>query len=150
MKLQACKYTCWLDMVHSPPYPSRTHTHTIHLAPEEDECQITPAEFSHYYAYYHRISPRGEFLAGGNQISNLMYALERERKIHRGSAGNRTRDLPITSRTLLPLSHWTHGRGAEASLLITAMLEASADSSCLSLSPFLNGDLRRMGLWAWG
>ena len=25
------------------------------------------AEFSHYYAYYHRISPRGEFLAGGNQ-----------------------------------------------------------------------------------
>ena len=59
---------------------------------------------------------------------------ERERKIHRDPAGNWTRDLLNTSRTLLPLSHWTHGRGAEASLHITAMLEAPADSSCLSLS----------------
>ena len=57
---------------------------------------------------------------------------ERERKIHRDPAGNRTQDLTI--QTLLPLSHWTHGRGAEASLHITAMLEASADSSCLSLT----------------
>ena len=54
-------------MVHSPPNPSHTHTHTIHLAPEDDEWRITPAEFSHYFAYYHRISPRGEFLAGRNQ-----------------------------------------------------------------------------------
>ena len=56
----------------------------------------------------------------------------RERKIHKDPAGNRTRNS-ITSLILLPLSHWTHGRGAEASLLITTMLEASADSSCLSL-----------------
>ena len=32
-------------------------------------------------------------------------------------AGTQTRDLPITSRILLPLSYWTHGRGAKASLL---------------------------------
>lgn len=42
-------------------------THTIHPAPEDDEWRMTPAEFSHYFAYYHRISPRGEFLAGRNQ-----------------------------------------------------------------------------------
>ena len=59
---------------------------------------------------------------------------ERERKIHRDPTGNWTQDLPITRQTLLPLSHWTHSRGAKASLLITAMLEASADFSCLSLS----------------
>ena len=56
-----------------------------------------------------------------------------ERKIHRDSAGNRTWDLPITSWTLLPLSYWTHGRGAEVSWPIMAILEPSADSSCLSL-----------------
>ena len=33
---------------------------------------------------------------------------------------------------LLPLSHWTHGRGVEASLLITASLEALVSFSCLS------------------
>ena len=55
------------------------------------------------------------------------------KKIHRDPAGNRTWDLPITNRTLLPLSHWTHGRGAEASLHITGMLEASAISSYLSV-----------------
>ena len=59
---------------------------------------------------------------------------ERKKENHRDPAGNQTRDLPITSQTLLPPSHLTHGRGAEASLHITAMLEASADSSCLSLS----------------
>ena len=32
---------------------------------------------------------------------------ERGRKIHRDPAGNQTRDLPITSQTLLPMSHWT-------------------------------------------
>ena len=46
---------------------------------------------------------------------------EKERKIH-------------WIRVVLPLSHWTHSRGAEASLLITARLEASAVSSCLSPS----------------
>ena len=55
-------------------------------------------------------------------------------EVHRDPAGNRAPELPIASRMLLPLSHWTHGRGAEASLLITAMLEGTADSSCLSLS----------------
>ena len=59
---------------------------------------------------------------------------EREKKMHKDPAGNWTQDLPITSVMLLSLSHWTHGRGVEASLLITAMLAASADSSCLSLS----------------
>ena len=59
---------------------------------------------------------------------------ERERKSHRDPAGNWTWELPITSPMLLPQSHWSHGRGAKASLHITAMLEASADSSCLSLS----------------
>ena len=43
---------------------------------------------------------------------------ERERKIHKDPAGNWTRDLPVTSWTLLPLSHWTHGRGVEARLHI--------------------------------
>ena len=42
---------------------------------------------------------------------------KRERKICRDPSGNRTWDLPITSRMLLPLIHWTHTRGAEASLL---------------------------------
>ena len=46
-------------------------------------------------------------------------------KIHR----NRTL---ITSRMLLPLSHWTHDREVEANLLMTAVPEASADSSCLA------------------
>ena len=64
----------------------------------------------------------------------MMWALEREKKIHRDPAGSRTRDLLVTRWTLLPLSHWAHGRGVEASLHITAMLEASADSNCLSLS----------------
>ena len=55
---------------------------------------------------------------------------ERERKLHRAPAGNQTLEVPITSWTLLPLRHWTHSRG----VLTTAMLEASANSSCLSLS----------------
>ena len=37
-----------------------------------------------------------------------------------GPAGIRTQDLLSTSQTLLPLSHWAHGRGAEARLYITA------------------------------
>ena len=37
---------------------------------------------------------------------------ERERKIHRDPAGNRTWDLLITRQALLPLSHWTHGKSA--------------------------------------
>ena len=45
---------------------------------------------------------------------------ERERKIYRDPPGNCTQDLPITNSTLLSLSHWTHGRAAEASLLITS------------------------------
>ena len=40
----------------------------------------------------------------------------------------------LVGRMLLPLSHWTHGRGTEANLLITARLEASANSSCLSVN----------------
>ena len=39
----------------------------------------------------------------------------------RNPAGTRTGDLPITSRTLLSLSYWTHKRGAEASLLIAEL-----------------------------
>ena len=49
---------------------------------------------------------------------------ERERKVHRDPAENRTQDLLNTSWILLPLSHWTHGRGVEASLLIAVRLEA--------------------------
>ena len=60
--------------------------------------------------------------------------MKRERERERQSTGIQTQGLLTTSRTLLELSHWTHGRGAEASLLITVILEASADSSCLSLS----------------
>ena len=57
-----------------------------------------------------------------------------------------------TSQTLLPLSYPTHSKGVEAILLITASLEASADSSCLSLLqlnalPIMNGDSLRTGLW---
>ena len=33
---------------------------------------------------------------------------------------------------LLPLSHWTYDREVEANLLMTAVPEASADSSCLA------------------
>ena len=43
----------------------------------------------------------------------------------------------LYSWTLLPLSHWIYSKyskGADAILLITAMLKALADSSCLSLS----------------
>ena len=57
----------------------------------------------------------------------------RERK-KRIPAWNQTWELSISSLTCLPLSHWTHGREAEANLLISARLEALADSSCLSLS----------------
>ena len=39
--------------------------------------------------------------------------------------------LLITSWMLLPLSHWTHSRGAEASLLITGQARGLI---CLSLS----------------
>ena len=81
-------------------------------------------------------------------------ALERERKIHRNPAGNQAQDLSITSQMLLPLSHWwTHSRGAEADLHITAMPEASADSSCLSLSPLdtlLSFKWRSPGGWGCG
>ena len=44
----------------------------------------------------------------------------------RDAAVNQTQDLPNTSQTPLPPNHWTHGRGKEASLLMTARLEASA------------------------
>ena len=87
-------------------------------------------------------------------FSTWRKGLVRERKIHKDPAGNWTRNS-ITSSTLLPLSHWTHSRGAEASLLITTMLEASADSSCLSLCYHrytvlvMNGDPQQMGLWVW-
>ena len=63
--------------------------------------------------------------------SHRYVKLSGERK---SPAGNRTWDLPIASLTFLPLSHWAHGRGAEASVLITAVLEGTADSSCLSLT----------------
>ena len=72
------------------------------------------------------------FIKGNKRTPDVSFG-ERERKIHRDPAGNPSRNLLTTSQTLLPLSHWTHGRGAKASLLITAKLEASADSSCLSL-----------------
>ena len=47
---------------------------------------------------------------------------EREKSTEKilGPAGIRTQDLLSTSQTLLPLSHWAHGRGAEARLHITA------------------------------
>ena len=48
-----------------------------------------------------------------------------------GPDGIGTQDLPNTT---LPVSHWTHSRGVIASLLIVHRLEASANSSCLSLS----------------
>ena len=38
----------------------------------------------------------------------------------------RERDLLNTNQMLLSLSYWTNGRGAEASLLIAARVEASA------------------------
>ena len=44
-----------------------------------------------------------------------------------GPAGIRTQDLLSTSQTLLPLSHWADGRGAEARLHITAQ----ARSQCM-------------------
>ena len=69
-----------------------------------------------------------------NALTWYRCKLWRERERERESTGIQTQGLLTTSWTLLELSHWTHGRGAEASLLITAMLEASADSSCLSLS----------------
>ena len=40
--------------------------------------------------------------------------------------GSQTWDLPSISWTFLPLSHWIYSEGAEAILLITAMLEALA------------------------
>ena len=60
--------------------------------------------------------------------------------------------LGIKRWMLLPLSQWTHGRGAEACLLITAMLAASADCSCLSL---FHGRKHCLSLWleipgGWG
>ena len=51
-----------------------------------------------------------------------------------GPDGIGTKDLPNTT---LPVSHWTHGRGAIASLLIVHRLEASANSSYLSLSDLM-------------
>ena len=48
-----------------------------------------------------------------------------------GPDGIGTQDLPNTT---LPVSHWTHSRGVIASLRIVHRLEASANSSCLSLS----------------
>ena len=82
---------------------------------------------------------------------------ERENEKSTGiqQAGNQTWDLPITTWTLLPLSHWTHGRGAEASLFIKSRQEASADSSCFSHSHscihclILNWDSRWTEFWAW-
>ena len=117
-----------------------------------------------YGSFTPRSSPPSNWSRGGHRnrrvLTKTMYDVsfgERERKIHRDPTGNRTQDFPITRRTLLPLSHWTHSRGTEASLLITAMLEASANFSCLSLSltvgntiEFLSGDPWQMGLRGWG
>ena len=89
------------------------------------------------YGWLHYRRSRCKTIRCFEQVVDIVVTIEGDvsfgRKIQRDPAGNRTRDLLITSWTLLPLSHWTHGRGAEASLLITARLEASADSSCLSL-----------------
>ena len=46
----------------------------------------------------------------------------------RDPAASQTWDLVYTSQMLLPLSHWTHGGGVEASLA-TARLEASVTSA---------------------
>ena len=49
-------------------------------------------------------------------------------------AGTQTRDLPNTSQMILPLCHWTHSKGAEASLHIQHnMLETHGRGADASL-----------------
>ena len=53
----------------------------------------------------------------------------------------------------LPLCHWTHGKGEESSLFITARLEALADFSCFFLShtlPIVHRYPLWIGLLGWG
>ena len=52
------------------------------------------------------------FSKGNKRTPDVSFG-KRERKIHSDPAGNQTWDLLITSQMLLPLSHWTNGRGAE-------------------------------------
>ena len=42
-------------------------------------------------------------------------------------AGIQTRDLPNAGQMLLPLSHWTHGRGAETRIHIVALVNCERE-----------------------
>ena len=52
------------------------------------------------------------FSKGNKRTPDVSFG-ETERKIHRDPAGNPSREILTTSRTLLPLSHCTHSREAE-------------------------------------
>ena len=63
--------------------------------------------------------------------------LEKAKGHHRkiwDPAGTRTHDLPNASRMLLPLSYWTHGRGAETRPHIAALVRGHSRLQPLSLT----------------